>query len=161
MTSRKAKSNHVFLCIPLGFSQLSNALAKSTEELSFIDHAKFLSDYWSKRQEQISCALNVGLLGDQETDQWPRVGAFRRTEDYTLLSVLSEIMGLRWQDFNWKGLTVFITVKGMGTVTVRAIEMAKKVGVDPKVFRSALRKAGLSWHGHYDRWEVPQGSVEH
>jgi hypothetical protein len=49
----------------------------------------------------------------------------------------------------------------MGAATVRAIEMAKQAGIDPKVFRSALRKAGLCWHGHYDRWEVPQGSVEH
>ena len=50
---------------------------------------------------------------------------------------------------------------GMDAVTIRAIEMAEKAGVNPKVFRSALRKTGFSWHGHYDRWEVPQGSVEH
>lgn len=49
----------------------------------------------------------------------------------------------------------------MDTSTVRAVEMAEKAGVDPKVFRSALRKARLSWHGHYDRWEVPKGSVDH
>ena len=44
---------------------------------------------------------------------------------------------------------------------VTAIELAKAAGVNPKVFRSALRKAGPGWHQRYERWRVPDGSREH
>ena len=45
--------------------------------------------------------------------------------------------------------------------TITAVEMAKSNGIDPKVFRSALRAANLKWHTHNERWVVPIGSPKH
>lgn len=42
-----------------------------------------------------------------------------------------------------------------------AVEMAQSRGIDPKRFRAALRRAGLTWHSHNGRWEVSIGSPEH
>ncbi len=42
-----------------------------------------------------------------------------------------------------------------------AEEMAKANGVSPGMFRSALRREELPWHGRYDRWDVVCGSPEH
>jgi len=44
---------------------------------------------------------------------------------------------------------------------MRAIDMAKKAGIEPKKFRDALRKEKLIWHQHNDRWTVEIGSAEH
>jgi len=38
--------------------------------------------------------------------------------------------------------------------------MAKQAGIDPKRFRSALRK-NFHWHQRYARWTVQIGSKEH
>jgi hypothetical protein len=42
-----------------------------------------------------------------------------------------------------------------------AVEMARAAGIDPKRFRSALRKACLRWHAHTGSWEVQVGSAQH
>jgi hypothetical protein len=42
-----------------------------------------------------------------------------------------------------------------------AVYMARKVGVSPKKFRSALRKENFSWHVHGSRWTVDIGTTEH
>lgn len=42
-----------------------------------------------------------------------------------------------------------------------AEDMAKANGVSPGIFRSALRREELPWHGRYDRWNVVGGSPEH
>ena len=39
--------------------------------------------------------------------------------------------------------------------------MARAAGIDPKRFRSALRKACLRWHAHNGAWEVQNGSAQH
>jgi hypothetical protein len=43
---------------------------------------------------------------------------------------------------------------------ITAAEMARSVGVDPKTFRAALRKA-ITWHPHNGEWKVDQDSTEH
>jgi hypothetical protein len=35
-----------------------------------------------------------------------------------------------------------------------AEEMAKQAGVDPRIFRQALREEKFPWHGYYERWTV-------
>lgn len=42
-----------------------------------------------------------------------------------------------------------------------AVEMARAAGIDPKRFRSALRRACLRWHAHNGSWEVQIGSAQH
>ena len=42
-----------------------------------------------------------------------------------------------------------------------AVDMARAAGIDPKRFRSALRKACLRWHAHNGAWEVQVGSTQH
>lgn len=44
---------------------------------------------------------------------------------------------------------------------ITAADMARLVGIDPKRFRAALRKAALGWHGHNDAWTVEVGSDRH
>lgn len=44
---------------------------------------------------------------------------------------------------------------------VTAIELAKAPGVNPKMYRSALRGAQLKWRSRYERWRVPEDSPEH
>lgn len=51
-------------------------------------------------------------------------------------------------------------VDGMKGVTTAA-EMARSYGIDPKRFRAALRRAGLRWHPHNERWEACIGSPEY
>ncbi len=51
-------------------------------------------------------------------------------------------------------------VDGIKGVTTAA-EMARSLGIDPKRFRAALRRAGLGWHSHNESWEVCIGSSEH
>ncbi len=46
-------------------------------------------------------------------------------------------------------------------MVVTAIEMANESGIDPKVFRAALREQDFPWHAHNARWEVQRGSPEH
>jgi hypothetical protein len=45
--------------------------------------------------------------------------------------------------------------------TIRAVDMTKPRGVDPKRFREALRKEKFPWHKHHDRWTVCMDSAEH
>jgi 3-hydroxyisobutyrate dehydrogenase-like beta-hydroxyacid dehydrogenase len=45
--------------------------------------------------------------------------------------------------------------------TVKAVDMAKEAGIDPKRFRQALRDERFSWHAHNERWIVKAGSDEH
>lgn len=45
--------------------------------------------------------------------------------------------------------------------SIRAVDMAKSVGVNAKVFRAALRRENLSWHSHNEPWTVLEGSGEH
>ena len=45
--------------------------------------------------------------------------------------------------------------------SIRAVDMAKAAGVDPKTFRAALRREGLRWHAHNEPWTVLEGSTEH
>jgi len=49
----------------------------------------------------------------------------------------------------------------MSEPLITAVEMARHAGIDPKAYRRALRSEGLRWHGHNDRWTVPQDSPEH
>jgi hypothetical protein len=44
--------------------------------------------------------------------------------------------------------------------TTNAIEMANKVGVDPKRFRAALREQNFRWHKSYKPWTVELRSGE-
>ena len=44
---------------------------------------------------------------------------------------------------------------------IDAEEMGRNAGVNPKTFRSALRREGFVWHRHYERWTVRRGSPEH
>jgi hypothetical protein len=44
---------------------------------------------------------------------------------------------------------------------ITAEEMAKEAGVNPKVFRAALRKEKFRWHIHNAPWCVREGSSEH
>ena len=44
---------------------------------------------------------------------------------------------------------------------VTAADMARENGIDPKVFRAALRRQGFRWHQHNGRWTVPRNSPEH
>jgi hypothetical protein len=44
--------------------------------------------------------------------------------------------------------------------TTTAVAMAKGVGVDPKVFRQALREEKFPWHSHNERWKVEVGSEQ-
>jgi hypothetical protein len=46
-------------------------------------------------------------------------------------------------------------------IMTTAEEMARHAGVDPKIFRQALREERFPWHGHYDRWTVAIGSEQH
>jgi hypothetical protein len=48
----------------------------------------------------------------------------------------------------------------MGSITTAA-DMARLRGIDPKRFRTSLRRAGLQWHSHNGLWEVRVGSAEH
>jgi len=41
---------------------------------------------------------------------------------------------------------------------IRAVEMAKRAGIDPRRFRKALRKMRFPWHHHNDPWTVEAGS---
>ena len=42
-----------------------------------------------------------------------------------------------------------------------AEEMAQQAGVDPRVFRRALRDKNFPWHVHWERWTVEVGSERH
>jgi cyclopropane fatty-acyl-phospholipid synthase-like methyltransferase len=42
-----------------------------------------------------------------------------------------------------------------------AKEMARQAGVDPRIFRQALREEKFPWHGYYERWTVESGSDQH
>jgi len=42
-----------------------------------------------------------------------------------------------------------------------AEEMAEQAGVDPRVFRRALRDANFPWHVQWERWTVEVGSEQH
>ena len=42
-----------------------------------------------------------------------------------------------------------------------AVDMAKSAGIDPKQFRSELRKQAFPWHAHNGRWTVVLGSPQH
>jgi hypothetical protein len=44
---------------------------------------------------------------------------------------------------------------------IRAVDMAREIGVEPKQFRAALRAENFHWHQHNDRWTVGLGSPEH
>jgi hypothetical protein len=44
---------------------------------------------------------------------------------------------------------------------ITAIEMARKAGIDPKLFREVLRDENFDWHKRHDRWTVEIGSGEH
>jgi len=44
---------------------------------------------------------------------------------------------------------------------ITAVEMAREAGIPEKAFRTALRKANLSWHRHNEPWEVSRDSKEH
>jgi hypothetical protein len=44
---------------------------------------------------------------------------------------------------------------------VTAVEMAEEAGVNPKVFRAALRKEYFRWHLRDARWTVEKDSLEH
>lgn len=41
-----------------------------------------------------------------------------------------------------------------------AIAIADAFGLDPKSYRAALRRRGLYWHEHNERWLVSAGSPE-
>lgn len=51
----------------------------------------------------------------------------------------------------------------MATEIVGANDMAEAAGVNPKTFRSKLRRDQRcrSWHSHYQSWDVPKGSRQH
>ena len=44
---------------------------------------------------------------------------------------------------------------------IRAVDMARDRGVDPKAFRKALRAESFNWHVLKQPWTVPRGSLEH
>jgi hypothetical protein len=44
---------------------------------------------------------------------------------------------------------------------ITAIEIARKAGIDPKLFLAVLRDENFDWHGRNDRWTVKVGSEEH
>jgi hypothetical protein len=46
-------------------------------------------------------------------------------------------------------------------ITTSAVEMAKRAGIDPKIFRQALREEQFPWHIHNDYWEVEVGRERH
>lgn len=47
------------------------------------------------------------------------------------------------------------------TAVTDAVAMAESADIDPKHFRSELRKRAFSWHAHNERWTVIIGSPEH
>jgi hypothetical protein len=49
---------------------------------------------------------------------------------------------------------------GMARI-VKAVDIARREGVDPKTARGWLRAAGLSWHVHNAPWQAPEGSDAH
>lgn len=44
---------------------------------------------------------------------------------------------------------------------ITAVEIAESNGVDPKVFRTKLRKEKLEWHARGDKWTVPTDGPQH
>lgn len=42
-----------------------------------------------------------------------------------------------------------------------AEQMAKQAGVNPRVFRKALREERFPWHFEWERWTVEIGSEQH
>ena len=45
--------------------------------------------------------------------------------------------------------------------TTTAIEMANQAGIDPKIFRRALRGEKFPWHTPNERWTVELDSEQH
>jgi hypothetical protein len=64
MAGGKAKSDHVLLRISLGLPLFLYSLAKSSKELPFVDHTRFVGKYSAKHHERISweplCELMCG-----------------------------------------------------------------------------------------------------
>jgi hypothetical protein len=46
-------------------------------------------------------------------------------------------------------------------IMTTAVEMAKRAGIDAKIFRQALREKKFPWHVHNDYWTVEVGSRRH
>ena len=46
-------------------------------------------------------------------------------------------------------------------IMTTAVEMAKRAGIDAKIFRQALREKKFPWHVHNDYWTVEVGSERH
>ena len=44
---------------------------------------------------------------------------------------------------------------------VKAVDVARREGIDPKTARGWLRGAALAWHVHNAPWEAPEGSEAH
>ena len=44
---------------------------------------------------------------------------------------------------------------------IKAVDIARREGIDPKTARERLRDAGLAWHVHNAPWQAPEGSQEH
>jgi hypothetical protein len=51
--------------------------------------------------------------------------------------------------------------KAMTSNDSTAKEMARAVGINPKLFRHALRKQHFGWHKHYATWKVQIDSAQH
>lgn len=66
MAGGKAKSNHVFLGVSLGFPLFLYALAKGAKELSFVDHIRFVGEYSAKHHERISWESLCARCYDEE-----------------------------------------------------------------------------------------------
>jgi len=45
--------------------------------------------------------------------------------------------------------------------TTTANEMANRAGVNPQLFRQALRSEKFAWHLDWERWKVEIGSEQH
>ena len=46
-------------------------------------------------------------------------------------------------------------------ITTTAVEIASRAGIDPKIFRQALREEKFPWHVHNHLWKVEVGSARH
>lgn len=57
MSGRKAKTDHVFLGISMGLTQLLDSSPKSPKELSFINHRTYVENGDREDHEQNSCGL--------------------------------------------------------------------------------------------------------
>jgi len=53
VASGESKTNHVFLRVPLGFSQPLHPLAEGMEKLFLVHHTAFLGDYRAEHHERI------------------------------------------------------------------------------------------------------------